>query len=94
MRLLITTDSKLQAEAILVTLTNEQTECISEVFENLLSLPVSNQTKLLLVKNKTLLAKISDSTSSIRERKQLIQKSAKRIIAILISAKKRLLSVL
>ena len=90
----MSTESKLQAEALLVTSTADQIECLSEVIRNLLTLPVAKSTKLLLAKHKSVLTKIADSESSIKQRRVLIQSSAKRLITVLQSAKIRLLKVL
>ena len=86
--------SKIQAEALLVTASAKQVDCISEIAINLQILPLGTNAKRLVMKSKKILDSISNLATSTKSRLEIIQKYVKRIIAILNAVKNRLLVVL
>ena len=85
---------KVQAEALIVTASDHQVDCISEIVLNLLQLPLPRKTKALVMKYGKLLKALGDLSTSVKKRFVLLQKHVKRIILLLSSVKKRLLSLL
>ena len=87
------THDKIQSEAVLVTATNLQVNCISEIFRNILRLPILKRTRSLISKLGKAFHVIAKKLAGIKTKRQLIQKFAKLIVDILFSVKKRLLSL-
>ena len=83
-----------QSEAVLITASDAQVNCLSEIIRNVLRLPVSNKTKKLIKLYKKILHIVADSGISIEKRLKTIQKSADKILEVLMSVKKNLLSLL
>ena len=86
--------NELQTEALLVTATNKQVVCISELARNILRLPVSSRTKKLLKQHSGVLESIGDKKKSIQARRELIQEHSGELILIVYSIKNRLLQIL
>ena len=84
----------LQAEALLVTATNAQVNCLGEVFFNLLRLPLGKKCKVLVAKYRKILDVVGDLNLSVRKRLILIQKHVRKILMILMASKNRILSLL
>lgn len=86
--LLINT-THIQAQALLDTVTVKQVHVISEIFRNLLKIPLGDEVKKELEKNEKIVRKIADSTKRIGVTKKgrIIGIHRKKIINILKTAK-------
>ena len=93
LKVLLSSD-KTQSEAVLVTATDKQVECISEIVRNVLRLPVSNKTKKLIKQHEKILVSLADKQNTIRKRLDIIQKSHSKILDVLLSVKKKLTPLL
>lgn len=93
LRVLLTAE-KTQAEALLVTASDRQVDCVSEIALNLLKLPLGREAKKMVVKHAKLFKQVADLAASVKKRLVLLQKHAKRIILVLLSVRKRLLALL
>ena len=91
---IILNGNRLQGEAVLVTATDYQVNCLSEIFRNLQTLPLGRRTKRLLAKYGRIFEILFDIGVRIRRRIAIVHKYAKRILEVLLSAKPRLLSIL
>ena len=92
-KLLLTSD-QVQAEGLLVTASDKQVECLSEIIRNILRLPVSRKTRdLIQLHNKTLTT-LSDKKIAVDKRLALLQKSHLYVLQVLISVKKKLMPLL
>ena len=85
---------KVQAEALVVTASDHQVDCISEIVLNLLQLPLPRKAKALVTKYGKLLKALGDLGVSVKKRFALLQKNVKRVILLLSAVKNRLLSLL
>ena len=83
-----------QSEAVLITASDAQVNCLSEIIRNILRLPVSSKTKKLIKLYKKILDIVADAGISIEKRLKTIQKSASKILEVLMSVKKNLLPLL
>ena len=86
--------SLLQAEAVLVTATNKQVDCVGEIIYNLRRLPLSKKSKAIVVKYKKILEVVSDLGLKVKNRLVIIQKYTNKNLSVLMSVKNRLLSLL
>ena len=93
LRLLLSGD-KIQSEAILVTATDKQVECLSEIIRNILRLPVGKKTRDLITKHKKILDKLSDNNISVRKRLEIVQSSPAKVLDVLLSVKSKLIQLL
>lgn len=93
LKLLLTSD-QVQAEGLLVTASNKQVECISEIVRNILRLPVSRKTKDLIQIHNKVLTSLSDKQVSIEKRLAILQKYHIKILEVLLSVKKKLLPII
>ena len=84
----------MQSEAVLVTATDAQVHCISEIIRNILRLPVGAKTKKLIRLYNKILMIVADTGISIEKRLKTIQKSATAILELLMSVRKKLLNLL
>ena len=91
---LLLSGNQLQSEAILVTATDKQVECISEIIRNILQLPVGKKTKDLITKYNKLLITLSDKNNTVQHRLDIVQKSHSKILEVLLSVKNKLLQIL
>ena len=91
---LLLTGNRLQSEAILVTATDKQVECISEIIRNILRLPVSYKTKKLIKEYKKILDTLADKNNTVQKRLNIIHKSYSIILDVLLSVKKKLIPLL
>ena len=73
---------KIQSEAILVTATDKQVECLSEIIRNILRLPVGKKTRDLITKHKKILDKLSDNNISVRKRLEIVQSSPAKVLDV------------
>ena len=85
---------RVQAEAILVTASVKQVDCLGEVASNLLRLPHGKKAKKQVMKYKKILSMVGDFALSTKKRLALIQKYAKKILVVLLAVKNRLLELL
>ena len=85
---------EVQGEALLVTATEKQAECLSEIIRNVLRLPVSRKTKDLIKLHQNTLTLLADKEITKEKRVKLIQKSYLMILHLLLSVKKNLVPLL
>jgi hypothetical protein len=83
-----------QARALLYTLTDQQTQAISEIFFNLPHLPSSQAVKKLISRRKRVIAKIGNRKYNTRTRKSLIKKHMNQTISTLRAVKKEMKQLL
>ena len=86
--------NQVQSEAVLVTASDAQVNCLSEIFRNVLRLPVGPKTTKLIRLYKKILDIVADAGNSIEKRLKIIQKSAIQLLEVLMSVRKKLLSLL
>ena len=86
--------NQVQSEAVLITASDTQVNCLSEIIRNILRLPVGPKTKKLIKLHKKILHVVADSDNTIEKRLKTIQKWATNILELLMSVKKNLLSLL
>ena len=67
--------SLIQAEAILVTATDRQVDCIGEIIYNLRRLPLTKKSKVIVAKFKKILEVVGDLSFKVKKRLVFIQKS-------------------
>ena len=94
LRLMLLSDNRVQSEAILVTASDKQVECVSEIVRNVLQLPVSKKTKDLIIQHKKILVALADKDNTVRKRLDIIQRSHIKILDVLLSVKSTLLTLL
>lgn len=87
-------NNKVQSEAVLVTASVKQVNCLAEIIKNILQLPVSIKTSTLLKKHKKLLTTLGDTKVPVKKRLHLIQKWHSVILSVLLSVKTKLLPLL
>lgn len=93
LRLLLSRD-RIQSEAILVTATDKQVKCLSEIIRNVLRLPVPKKTKKLIEQHRKILDTLADKDTTVGKRLDVIQKSHTGILDVLLSVKSQLLALL
>ena len=86
--------SNVQAEALLVTASDRQVDCLSEIFYNLQRLPLGKKAKALVAKYRKIVDVLGDLAVRVKSRLLMVQKFAKKILLLLQSVKIRLLSLL
>ena len=86
--------NRIQGEALLVTASDKQVECIGEIVTNLLQLPVSKKTQGLIHQYEKILKPLADRKLSTRKRLDIIQKSHVSLLDVLLSVKSKLLPLL
>lgn len=91
---LVLSGNRIQSEAILVTATNKQVDCLGEIIRNVLRLPVGKKTKVLIKKHEKILLLISNKDIPLRKRLITLQKSHTIILDVLLSVKSKLLPLL
>ena len=91
---LLLSGNRVQSEAILVTASDKQVECVSEIIRNILQLPVGKKTKQLIIQHKKILVALADKDRTVRKRLDIIQKSHIKILDVLLSVKSKLLLLL
>ena len=91
---LLLSGNRIQSEAILVTASDKQVECVSEIIRNVLQLPVGQRTKDLIIQHKKILVALADKDNTVRKRLDIIQKSHIKILDVLLSVKSKLLPLL
>ena len=91
---LLLSGNRIQSEAILVTASDKQVECVSEIIRNVLQLPVGKRTKQLIIYHKKILVALADKDNTVRKRLDIIQKSHIKILDVLLSVKSKLLPLL
>ena len=93
LRLLMSSDN-VQGEALLVTASDKQVECLSEIIRNVLRLPVSKKTKdIIKLHHKTFIT-LANKDITVEKRLALVQKSHLNILNLLLSIKKKLIPLL
>ena len=85
---------KVQSEALLVTASGKQVDCLAEIVRNILELPVSKTTAALITRHKKLLQTVGDKSVSAKKRLELIQKWHGIILNVLLSVRNKLLPLL
>ena len=85
--------SRVQAIAVLVTASQRQLDCLGEIINNLRRLPISSKCKALMRKFKKTLDIIANLTIKTKTRLLTVQRSVKKVLAVLLSAKNRLLTL-
>ena len=85
--------SRVQGEAILITASEKQVNCLGEVASNLLRLPLSKKAKKLVMKCRKILTILGNFALSAKKRLVVIHKYAKKILAVLMAVKNRLLEL-
>ena len=93
LKVLLSSD-RIQSEAVLVTATDKQVECLSEIIRNVLRLPVSKKTKGLIKEHEKILIALADKQKTVRKRLDIIQKSHSKILDVLLSVKNKLVPLL
>ena len=83
-----------QQNALVQTITLEQTEGLAEIIYNLLKLPVPKKTVSLLEKRKRIINKIINKKISLKKRQQIFQKYYRLFIQVLLSVKLHLENIL
>ena len=91
---LLLSGNRVQSEAILVTASDKQVECLSEIMRNVLRLPVGKKTKSLINQHMKILQALSNKENTVKKRLDIIQKSHSKILDILMSVKPRLMPLL
>ena len=91
---IILSGNSLQSEAVLVTASDAQVDCLSEIIMNVQRLPVKTKTKALLIQHKKILDIVSDSKIPVERRLKIIQKESSVLLQVLMSVKKKLLFLL
>ena len=91
---LLLSGSRIQSEAILVTATDKQVDCISEIIRNVLQLPVSKKTEYLINQHNKILQELGNSKNTVRKRLDIIQRSHGKILDVLLSVKSSVLQLL
>ena len=91
---LLLSGNRVQSEAILVTASDKQVECVSEIIRNVLQLPVGKKTKDLIIQHKKILVALADKDNTVRKRLDIIQRSHIKILDVLMSVKPTLLALL
>ena len=91
---LLLSGDRIQSEAILVTATDKQVECLSEIMRNVLRLPVGKKTVDLIKQNRSLLERLADKDTTVRKRLDILQKSHNIILDVLLSVKSKLVPIL
>ena len=91
---LLLSGNRIQSEAILVTATDKQVDCRSEILRNVLRLPVTKKTQDLIRTHNKLLQSLGDKKIPVSKRLQLIQRSHGKILDVLMSIKSVLLPLL
>ena len=86
--------SNVQGEALLVTASDQQVNCLSEIFYNLRRLPLGKKAKALVAKYRKVVDVIANLALRVKSRLLMVQKFAKKILVILMSVKLRILSLL
>ena len=81
---LLLSGNRIQSEAILVTATDKQVECLSEIIRNVLRLPVGKKTKDLITKYNKVLVALGDKGNTVDKRLDIIQKSHGKILDVLV----------
>ena len=93
LKLLLTSDV-IQAEGLLVTASDKQVDCISEIIRNILRLPVSKKTKDLIKLHFKTLSTLSNKHITVEKRLTLLQKWHTDTLEVLRSVKKKLMPLL
>ena len=91
---LLLTTNKVQAKALMDTLTQEQLEALVEIFLNLMKLKVPTKTESLLRKRRRVLAKLIQKRLSITTKLRIIKQHFRQIYDTLLSVKGKLLQLL
>lgn len=89
LELLLSTSSE-QALVLLSTATKEQLLLLSEIFFNLLRLPLPRKAQYLVKKRKRLLERLVKAKANQRQRSLLVRKHSKFILQLLLSVKQQL----
>lgn len=82
-----------QQKALLYSLSDSQSNLISEIVKNIISLDKSTSLKQLIRKYRATLSKLSSRNISIAKRKQIIKSKYKIILKLLLLAKQELLAL-
>lgn len=80
----------LQAKAILLTASNEQVDCLSEIAFNIRRINLGKKARQLVMKSKKILDTLANLSTSVKRRLEIIQRYVKRIIEIITAVKDRL----
>ena len=86
--------SRVQSEALLVTASDKQVDCLGEIFHNLLRLPLGKKAKALVAKYRKIVTAVGNLALKVKNRLSVIQKFAKKILFVLMAVKMRILSLL
>ena len=90
---LLLSTTKLQQEAIVLTLTNEQVNFLSEIVKNLINLETPSKTSKLLNKNLKLFQRFTIKKYSASQRKKVFQKHFNIFLSLFLSVKTQLLQL-
>ena len=93
LRVLLSAD-RLQGEALLVTASKHQVNCLTEIMLNILRLPVGKKAKALITKSRKILRAIADFGLSVAQRLKIIQRAAVKVFLVIQSVRNKLKLVL
>ena len=83
-----------QQKALLFSITPEQLDVLSEIFHNLLTLPLTQEESRFVKRREEVISKLANISKSVRSRRQAVNKHTRQILTVLGLFKDKILSVI